>query len=196
VGSKFPGLRAVRSVCVANERAGRVSCGSGGQGEGCWSCEVVALSVFDAEGVQGVEFGLGVDAFGEEDGADIGAEVHQRGGEGAAYRVGVDASGEGDVEFDDVGLEVEDVSEAGEAGAGRSPKPVRNAPVGAENSSGRGTRAEGRGPRTRERGHPCEDERPWAEGQRPKSGATGSRGAAGSSGSSSVGQNNLHDKRL
>jgi hypothetical protein len=95
-----------------------VGCGAAWQGKRCWSCAVVALPVFDSERVEGVEFGLRFDAFREEDSADFVAEGHERGDERASYRVDVDAAGEAEVEFDDVGSQVEDVAQAREAGAG------------------------------------------------------------------------------
>jgi hypothetical protein len=77
-----------------------------------------ALTVWNAERLEGAELGGGFDSFGDDGCADLAGEGDEGRGERSAHRVGVDAAGDGDVEFDDVGLQAEDVSEAGEAGAG------------------------------------------------------------------------------
>nr|BFE76852.1 hypothetical protein GCM10020092_101530 [Actinoplanes digitatis] len=64
-------------------------------------------------------FGVGFDAFGDEHGAGFAGEGGQGAGEGGADGVGVDVSDEGDVEFDDVGAELQYVAEAGVADARR-----------------------------------------------------------------------------
>ena len=78
---------------------------------------MVALAVGDPEGTEGGELVRGLDAFGDDHGADLAGETDEGGGEGPPGRIGVDAPDQTDVELDDVGPEVEDVAEAGETGA-------------------------------------------------------------------------------
>ena len=54
--------------------------------------QVVTLPIVDAEFAQGLEFGLGLDALGDDLGADLTGERDQPGGQGAACGVGVDVA--------------------------------------------------------------------------------------------------------
>ena len=76
------------------------------------------LAVVDAESAQGVELRCGLDALGDDQRAGLGREADEGGDERSLDRVGVDVAGEPDVELDEVGRQLEDVAEAGEARTG------------------------------------------------------------------------------
>ena len=87
-------------------------------GEGSGAAEVVSLTHSNIELSQCVKFEGSFDAFGYNSGADVVGEPNERAGQCSSRWVGVDAAGEVDVEFDDVGAEPKDVTQAGVPGSG------------------------------------------------------------------------------
>src|SRR4051812_24364602 len=89
-----------------------------GERERSGPAEVETLSIAHTEPTQHRLLTEGLDALGDDLSADLGGERHQRAGQGPAGGVGVYALHQRAVEFDDVRLEIEDVLQGGEPGAG------------------------------------------------------------------------------
>ena len=92
----------------------------------------------DAELADGRQLGVGLQALGDDLRAGLVGEVDERGGQRPADGVGVDAAGEVAVELDDLGRQLEDVGERGEAGAGVVDRQAR---AGAAQAAERGAQA-------------------------------------------------------
>src|SRR5664280_1686688 len=92
--------------------------------------EEIPLDELDAQSTKRLRFGLGLHALGDQHGSGEGGEVAEPGGERLACRIPVDAPDDADVQLHDVGLQLEDVAEAGEAGTGVVDRdPHRSVPV-------------------------------------------------------------------
>ena len=93
---------------VHGPRGACADLGTGGGGAG----EEVALGVGNADLAQGGELGGCFDAFTDQGDLAFVGEVPHAVHERAAARVGVDAVDDGDVELDDLGVQLKDVPQA------------------------------------------------------------------------------------
>ena len=92
------------------------------------AAEVVALPLTHTKPAQKREHRMRLDAFGDDSRTDPLAERDERARERARDRVGLDLAREAQIELDDVGRELQDVTEAREAGADIVDRNTRTAP--------------------------------------------------------------------
>src|SRR4051812_27607625 len=85
---------------------------------GFGSPEEESLAEFDVELAKHLQLSVTLDALGDETAARRPAEVTQAGDQGLAGGVDVEAGDPRPVELHELRLELEDVAEAGESGAG------------------------------------------------------------------------------